>query len=333
MKAIVLNQQTNRLEYQEVPNPVVSKSDVLIRLKAASLNHHELWSLKEKNLQKDAPIIMGSDGAGVVESVGSGVTRFSKGDEVIINSSMNWGPNPRVQGADYQILGFPTDGTFAEYISIPEAYVFTKPPHLSFEEAAAIPLAGLTAYRALFSRGEFEPGQSVLITGVGGGAALMALSFAVAAGASVYVTSGDPSKIQKAVKLGAKGGANYKETHWPAQLQDLSGGFDVIIDSAGGPGFKYLTELANPGARIVLFGRTAGNIEDLSPRVIFWKQLSIHGTSMGTSQEFEQMLKLFSDRNIHPVIDAVYPLEQINDAFNRMDASDQFGKIVIQIWA
>jgi len=333
MKAIVLNQQTNRLEYQEVPNPVVYKSDVLIRLKAASLNHHELWSLKEKNLQKDAPVIMGSDGAGVVESVGSGVTRFSKGDEVIINSSMNWGLNPRVQGADYQILGFPTDGTFAEYISIPEAYVFTKPPHLSFDEAAAIPLAGLTAYRALFSRGEFEPGQSVLITGVGGGAALMALSFAVAAGASVYVTSGDPSKIQKAVKLGAKGGANYKETHWPAQLQDLSGGFDVIIDSAGGPGFKYLTELANPGARIVLFGRTAGNIEDLSPRVIFWKQLSIHGTSMGTSQEFEQMLKLFSDRKIHPVIDAVYPLEQINDAFNRMDASDQFGKIVIQIWA
>ncbi|MEQ8582492.1 MAG: zinc-binding dehydrogenase [Marinoscillum sp.] len=333
MKAVVLNPKNNQLEYQETAEPAISKSDVLIRLKAASLNHHELWSLKEKKLQSDTRIIMGSDGAGVVEQVGSGVTRFSPGDEVIINPSMNWGPDHRVQHADYEILGFPTNGTFAERVSIPEEYVLTKPAHLSFEEAAAIPLAGLTAYRALFTRGEFEPGQSVLITGIGGGAALMALSFAVAAGASVYVTSGSDHKITKAVALGAKGGVNYKAPNWHEQLQALSGGFDVIIDSAGGPGFKYLTEIANPGARIVLFGRTAGMIQDISPRVIFWKQLSIHGTSMGTSQEFEQMLKLFSDRKIHPVIDAVYPLEQINEAFDRMDNSDQFGKIVMKITA
>ena len=148
-------------------------------------------------------------------------------------------------------------------------------------------MAGLTAYRALFTRGEFENNNRILITGIGGGAALFALSFAVALGAEVYVTSGNDHKILKAIKLGAKGGVNYKESGWSAKLLQMAKGFDVIIDSAAGKGFTELTEMTNPGGRIILFGRTAGNIQNLNPSIIFWKQISICGTTMGNNEEFK----------------------------------------------
>ena len=331
MKAIVLNQKTNNLETKEVDRPVLSTTDVLIKLKASALNHHELWTLKEKHLKSDSDIILGSDGAGIIMAAGADVHHLEKGDEVIINPSINWGTNNRVHGKNYEILGFPTQGTFAEYISIDHQYVYHKPEHLSFPESAALPLAGLTAYRALFTRGEFENNHKVLITGIGGGAALFALSFAVASGAEVYVTSGSEHKISKAVELGAQGGVNYKDSDWSAKLLDMVKGFDVIIDSAAGRGFTELTELANPGGRIVLFGRTAGKIPDLSPSTIFWKQLSIHGTTMGTNEEFKKMIDLVSSRKLHPVIDSIYSAQEINLAFDKMDKGEQFGKIVIDM--
>jgi len=331
MKAIILNQDNYKLEVKEVETPKVSKNNVLIKLKAAALNHHELWSLKEKSLESDSEIIMGSDGAGIIEEVGADVKNFKIGDEVIINPSINWGSNQRVQHKDYEILGFPTQGTFAEYISIEEEYIYHKPNHLTFEESAALPLAGLTAYRALFSRGEFEPKNKVLITGIGGGAALFALNFAVASGAEVYVTSGNEDKISKAIELGARGGVNYKDSNWSATLKDKVGGFDVIIDSAAGDGFAKLTELANPGGRIALFGRTAGKINHLNPATIFWKQLSIHGTTMGNNWEFQQMVNLVSERKIHPIIDSVYLPKDVNIAFEKMAGGKQFGKIVINL--
>ncbi|MDP2089327.1 MAG: zinc-binding dehydrogenase [Flavobacteriaceae bacterium] len=331
MKAIILNQKTYKLEIKDVGQPTLSKSDVLIRLKASSLNHHELWSLKDMDLKSDSNIIMGSDGAGIIEEVGSAVNHLRKGDEVIINPSINWGSDERVQSQKYEILGFPKQGTFAEYISIDHQYVYPKPEHLSFEEAAAVPLAGLTAYRALFTRGEFESKNTVLITGIGGGAALFALSFAVASGAEVYITSGNQNKISKALNFGAKGGVNYKDDNWSAELLDKVNGFDIIIDSAAGIGFTELIELAKPGGRIVLFGRTAGNILNLNPKTIFWKQLSIHGTSMGNNEEFKKMINLISSQKIHPVIDSVYSAQEINSAFDKMDRGEQFGKIVIKM--
>ncbi len=199
MKAIVLNQKTYKLETKEVGQPSLSYSDVLIKLKASALNHHELWSLKEKDLKSNSDIIMGSDGAGIIREVGASVKHLNKGDEVIINQSINWGENDRVHGQNYEILGFPKQGTFAEYISIDSQYVYHKPDHLSFQESAALPLAGLTAFRALFTRGEFENNNKVLITGIGGGAALFALSFAVASGADVYVTSGNKNKTNRII--------------------------------------------------------------------------------------------------------------------------------------
>jgi NADPH:quinone reductase-like Zn-dependent oxidoreductase len=331
MKAIVLNQESFKLEIREVENPIISHSDVLVRLKAASINHHELWTLKEKDLKSDSNIILGSDGAGIIMNVGTDADGLKKGDEVIINPSLNWGSNNKVHGEGYEILGFPTNGTFAEYIAINQQYVCHKPEHLSFQESAALPLAGLTAYRALFTRGEFEQSNKVLITGIGGGAALFALKFAVALGAEVYVTSGNDHKILKAIKLGAKDGVNYKDSDWSAKLLKMTEGFDVIVDSAAGKGFKELTEMTNPGGRIALFGRTAGNIQNLSPSIIFWKQISIHGTTMGNDEEFKKMVKLISSKRIHPVIDSVYPAKDISAAFDKMDEGKQFGKIVIDM--
>jgi len=274
MKAATLNQKNYKLQIREVLRPVILESNVLIKLKAAALNHHELWALQEKNLKSNTDIIMGSDGAGVIIEVGDAVDNFKIGDEIVINPSINWGSNNRVHGEKYEILGFPTQGTFAEYISINQKYIHRKPKHLSFEETAAFPLAGLTTYRALYTRGELESNNTVLITGIGGGAALFALSFAVSSGANVYVTSGNENKIRKAIELGAKGGVNYKKSTWGSELLNQVGGFDLIIDSAAGKGFIELTELANPGCRIALFGRTAGKIPMLNPSTIFWKQLS-----------------------------------------------------------
>jgi len=331
MKAAVLNQASYQLEVAEMETPAPAKGEVLVKLKTASINHHELWSMQERSIVSQSAVIMGSDGAGEITEVGHGVASTWIGKAVMINPSLNWGRNPRVQGPDYQILGFPRNGTFAEYISIPVEYVYERPLHLDFDEASAIPLAGLTAYRALFTRGELETGSNVLVTGVGGGAALFALQFAIAAGANAYVTSGSEEKIQMAVSLGAKAGVNYKEPGWDKKLLGMTGGFDIIIDSAAGTGFAALTELANPGARIVLFGRTAGKITQLNPSTIFWKQLSIHGSSMGSDAEFRAMIDFVGFRKLHPVVDSLFGLEDINKAFERMALGQQLGKMIITL--
>lgn len=331
MKAAVLDQNNFTQQIEEVQISAILPYHVLIKIKAASINHHELWSIKEQSKQSPASIIMGSDGAGEVVGIGLHSHPELLGQEVIINPSLDWGNDPRTFGKDYHILGFPQHGTFAEYLSIHERYVVKKPGHLSLEEAAGIPLAGLTAYRALFTKGQLKRGQKVLITGIGGGAALLASAFAIHAGAEVYVSSGNEDKLNAALRLGAKGGANYKTEGWAEKLLKASGGFDLIIDSASGPGFSDLIYLANPGARIVLYGRTAGTIPPLDPQQIFLKQLSILGTSMGNEEEFEAMVQFVGLHQIKPVIDSSYPLAQIQQAFEKMKSGHQFGKIIINI--
>lgn len=331
MKAAVLDQNNFTQQIEELPIPEILPYHVLIKIKAASINHHELWSIKEQSKQSPALIIMGSDGAGEIVEIGLHSNPELMGQEVIINPSLDWGNDPRAFSKDYHILGFPQQGTFAEYLSIHERYIVKKPGYLSFEEAAGIPLAGLTAYRALFTKGQVRKGNKVLITGIGGGAALLALTFALHAGAEVYVSSGNEDKLNAALRLGAKGGANYKTKGWAKMLLETSGGFDLIIDSASGPGFSDLVYLANPGARIVLYGRTAGMLPPLDPQQIFLKQLSILGTSMGNEEEFEAMVKFVSLHQIKPVIDSSYPLTDIQEAFEKMKSGDQFGKIIINV--
>ncbi|MEO6760625.1 MAG: zinc-binding dehydrogenase, partial [Saprospiraceae bacterium] len=184
----------------------------------------------------------------------------------------------------------PDQGTFAEYICIPPANIFPKPPPLNWEQAAALPLAGLTAWRALFSRCQLVPGEKLLITGIGGGVALLALQLALAAGAEVWVTSGSEEKLAKALAMGAQGGANYRQPGWDKQLKQTAGGFDVVLDSAAGDGFAALPGLCNPGARIGIYGGTLGKINGFSPQALFWKQISILGSTMGTPADFAAML-------------------------------------------
>jgi NADPH:quinone reductase-like Zn-dependent oxidoreductase len=331
MRAVFFKGKDQPLSVHKIKKFRPVKDQVLIRLHNAALNHRDLWTWREQNVTSADGIILGSDGCGVIEDVGEDADTLLIGSEVIINPSLDWGSNPIVQGNSFRILGYPDHGTFSDYIAISKKYAFEKPDHLNFAESAAVPLSGLTAYRALFSKARLRAKEKVLITGIGGGAALWVLQFAVAYQARVYVTSGSDEKINKAKALGAIEGFNYKDPEWHQKALKEAGGFDIIIDSAGGDEFSKFIELALPGGRIVNFGRTAGNITNIATRLLYWKQLSIHGTTMGTRDEFLSMLDFVESRTLRPVIDQIFPLENIEDAMKRMEESDQFGKIVLQI--
>ena len=330
MKALVLVGKDQPLSYQDVPNlenTYGTSRDSreggysIIKLKAAALNHRDVWIQKGMYAGIKYPSILGSDGAGIDE----------KGKAVIINPTINWGDNPKAQGKDFRILGLPDEGTFAEYLRIETANVIPKPKHLTFEQAAALPLAGLTAYRALFTKCVAKAGDTVLISGVGGGVALFALQFAVAAGCEVWVTSGSDEKIERAKTMGAKGGFNYKTEGWAKAATAQTGGFDVVIDSAAGAGFADLVKICRAAARICFFGGTAGAITGVSPQIVFYKQISIFGSMMGTADEFSKMAKFVTKHKIVPVVDAVFDLKDGNEALKRMDEGKQFGKIVLKI--
>jgi len=331
MKAIVLTAAGQPLEFKEVEKPQFGPGEVLVEIKAAALNRRDWWITQGKYAGIKYPSILGSDGSGVVAEVGAGVDQSWMGKEVIINPGNNWGEHPEHQQKEFKILGLPDDGTFAEYVKTAAEYLYPKPAHLTWEQAAAIPLAGLTAYRALFTKGKAKKGDKVLIVGVGAGTGSFALQFALAAGCQVFVTSGSGEKIEAAKVLGAAAGVSYKAQDWAEQLKHLAGGFDVIIDSALGGGFAKLLDLCNPGARIVFFGGTAGNLPELNARKIFWKQLSLLGTTLGTQEDFKAMLDLINEHKIVPVVDEVFPLAIAEQAVRKMDNSAQFGKIVLKV--
>lgn len=318
-----------RVDRAELSAP--KNGEAAVRLRAAALNHRDLWIQKGQYAGVKYPITPGSDGSGVVEKVGPGVDPSWIGRKVIINPSLDWGPGEEAQEKDFRILGLPDPGTFAEWIKVPAANLAPMPAHLSFEEAAALPLAGLTAYRALFTRGRLAPGETLLVTGIGGGVAQFLLRFGIAAGARVFVTSGSEDKLAKAVAMGAEGGVNYRNGDWAESLLQKCGPFDCIIDSAGGPGFPQLCDLARPGGRLVFFGATAGNPREMPLRKVFWRQLSLLGTTMGSPREFAAMVRLVEEKGIQPVVDGVYPFEQADEALRRMDAGGQFGKLVLKI--
>ncbi len=320
MKALVLKSQEEPFYYGEWEDPLANAGEAIVGLKAASLNHRDVFITQGKYPGIRYPVILGSCGAGTLD-----------GREVVVNPAFAWGDDPRAQSRAFHILGLPRDGTFAEQVAVPREKIYDKPAHLSWAEAAALPLAGMTAYRALFTRGQLRAGERVLVSGIGGGVALFVLQFALAAGASVWVTSGSEEKIERAVGLGAGGGAIYRSDDWSAQLKEQAGGFDLIIDSAGGAGFPHFLQLCRPGARIVTYGGTRGKIPQLSPQIIFWKQLSILGSTMATDEEFAGMLDFVTRHRLHPVVDQVVPLAEGRRAFERMDEGRQFGKIVLAV--
>jgi zinc-binding alcohol dehydrogenase/oxidoreductase len=334
MKAIVLREfgGPEQLRYEEVPDPTPGRGEVVVRLKAAALNRRDYFITINQYPGIRLPAIPGSDGAGIVAAVGEGVDNVAVGSEVVINPTLNWGDNPRVQGPDFQILGVPTDGTYAQLVKVPAENVYPKPEYLTWEEAAALPLAALTAYRALITRGRLQPGETVFIPGIGSGVATFLLQIAVAAGARVFVSSRSDEKIERALQLGASGGVNVNSEKWVKELQArMEGQADLSVDSVGGDTFSQLIRIAKPGGRIVTFGATRGPVPNLVMPLIFLKQLDILGSTMGNAEEFEQMLSFFQKHEIRPVIDRSFPLEQASEAVKRMQAGDQFGKILLEI--
>lgn len=330
MKAITLDDtNSSKLNVREVPERPLKEGEVRVAIKAAALNHRDEWCRQGLYPNIQNGIILGSDGSGVVEEVANGTEESWLGKEVIINPAINWGENQKAQNKDFEILGMPRNGTLAEKVIVPVDRLHLKPAHLTFEEAAGLPLAGLTAFRALFYQGEVKPGDAVLITGFGGGVAQLAFQYAVQANALVYATSSKKEKLDKASELGAKGVFNYTDPDWTSQALEQTGGFDIIIDSAAGDAINNLINVVKPGGRIVFYGATLGNPSEIIARKIFWNQIKLMGTTMGSDQDFQNMIQFVSENKVTPLIDEVFPFDKASDAFDKMKEGKQLGKIVL----
>lgn len=332
MKAVVLHETggPDKLRIEDVPTPSPAPGQVRVALKASALNRRDFWITVGAYPRIQFPSISGSDGAGVIDAVGAGVDASMIGREVIIYPARDWGDDPRCGGPDFRVLGMPDQGTLAEYICVSVENVTEKPPHLSWVQAAAVPLAGLTAWRAVVTHGEVQAGQKVLVTGIGGGVATFALLWARYHGASVYVTSGSDEKLAQAKQLGAVDGVNYRAADWSRRIRELSGGIDLVIDSAGGNVVNAALNTLNNGGRFVFFGATLGNPgEGLEMAKLFFRQIRIQGTTMGTPAEFNAMVEFINRHRIEPVVDQVLKLEDAVEAYRRLEAGDQLGKLVL----
>jgi zinc-binding alcohol dehydrogenase/oxidoreductase len=319
-----------KLRVDEIAVPGVGDGEALVRIRAAALNRRDLFITQGLYTNIRLPVTLGSDGAGEIAALGSLVADLHVGDEVVINPMLGWGEDSRVWDAVHSsILGMPRDGTFAQYVAVPLENVYRKPGGLSTDEAAAIPLAGLTAYRAVFTRGAVQRGETVLITGVGGGVQSLALLFAKHAGAHAIVTSSSDAKLERARALGADLAINYKTNPEWSKLLRSTAPVDLVVDSSGGESLRKALDAVRPGGRVVIYGGTTGDAT-IKMFPIFWKHLSILGTSMGSPQDFAAMLELFAS-GLRPVVDRAFDLADAVTAFRHLEAASQFGKIVLRV--
>lgn len=308
----------------ERPEPEVPEGWVLVELRAAALNWHDCL-LRQGVYPFPLPRIPGSDGAGV---------RADSGEEVVVLPSLHWGSDERAPGAAWEILGDQTDGTYAELVALPAENVLPKPVGWSFEEAAALTLAGLTAYRALFSRGRLREGETVLVLGAGGGVAGIAVALARMAGARVLVTTSSAAKLEHARGLGADDGVLYTDGDWPSGIRDLTSdgqGVDLVVDSVGSTWQESLTAL-RPGGRLVTFGATGSARTEVDVRRFYFAQQTIVGTTLGSSHDTAGLLSLIeADPDWRPTIDRVLPLEQAAEAHALVERREHTGKVVLSI--
>lgn len=325
LKAIV--HEFGEVKVKEMEDPAAGKGEVVIALKAAGLNRRDTYIPKRRGDQKPA-LIIGSDGAGIIESVGDGVEGWSVGDEVIINPSLRWFAKSDAPPAEFDILGMPDHGTFAEKIAISAEQLEPKPQYLTWEEAAAIALAGTTGYRALVTRGQLREGETVLIPGAGSGVATFLIQFAKHIGARVIVTSRSEEKRRKAEELGADLAID-TNSDWKEQLQEET--IDLVIDSVGRATFNRSLEVLRTGGRIVVFGSTTEDIVDFDLRTFFYAQQTLLGSTMGSREELREMLAFMETHEVRPAIDSVIPLEEAVKAFEKLEDSTQFGKVIFSI--
>ena len=332
LKALQLVEPGN-VDIVEVDRPVAQTGEVLIKMKAAALNRRDQWIREGKYPNIQTNITLGSDGSGEVIEAGSSDVEKWVGKKVIINPNVKWGSSSKAQSSEYSVLGMPVDGTLAEYMAVDAARIAPQPEHLNAVEAAALPLGGLTAYRAIMKQDNLQPNDKVLISGFGGGVAQFAFQFGVAAGAEVYVTSSSAEKIQSAVDMGAKMGFNYKEESWPKKAITYSKGFDVVIDSAGGDQINTFIKMMRPGGKIVFYGATNGLPAKLDMYRMFWNQLTLQGTTMGSDGEFTEMLKFVSKHKIKPIVDKdVRLFSEVKQSLDQMREGDRIGKLVVRFF-
>jgi len=314
---------------QEVPTPNAGPGEVRVAIKAASINHRELFVSHGQYPGMTLPAIMGCDGAGVVDQIGEGVTDVKVGDEVVLYPGRNWGPKRSGPGAEFGLLGMPFPGTLAEYVCVPASNLAPKPAFMSWEEAGAMPLTALTSWRALMFKGQLQAGETLLISGIGGGVATFGLAFAVAKGAKVYVTGESEEVLARAKEMGAIDGLLFTDPEWRKKVGKMTGGIDVVLDGAPSPSFANYVRAINPGARIVIYGSTAGNEVKFNATDIFLKSASIVGSQVGDPIDFKEMLAFAGEHKIKPVIQTTFPLDQAAEALLHLRDKHSYGKIVV----
>ncbi|MGH3065170.1 MAG: quinone oxidoreductase family protein [Gaiellaceae bacterium] len=308
------------LVHESVGDPQPKPGEVVVELRAAALNRRDLL-VRNGVYPFPLPLIPGSDGAGV---------RRDTGEEVVINCGIGWGDREDAPAEGFELVGGPRDGTYAELIALPGENLYPKPAGFSWEEAAAFPLAALTAYRALFSRGGLEVGETVLVLGAASGVSTFAVQLAAQAGARVLVTSSSDEKIERARGLGADGGVNYATTaDWPAAAREL-GPIDLVLDSVGST-WQQSLDCVRRGGRVVVFGGTGGTEVTLQVRPFYFAQQSVLGTQLGSPGDFEGLLRMLEGGSWRPTIDSVRPLVEAEAALARMQAGEHFGKLVLSI--
>ncbi|HDR7963338.1 TPA: zinc-binding dehydrogenase [Bacillus wiedmannii] len=328
MKAIVhqYKKGVEGLEYKFSSETNPNAGEVKVKLKAAGLNHRDLFIINNRK-EMDLPLVIGSDGSGIVTEIGEGVSNNLLNSEVIINPSIGWENIAEVPDLP-EVLGGPKNGTFAEYVIVPAENVVAKPSYLTWEESGVLSLSALTAYRALFTKGRLKCGEHVLIPGIGGGVATFAMLFAKAIGAKVSVTSRVESKRKFAETYGADFSFN-SSGNWEESLRGEK--VDLIIDSIGPATFLQYFDVLKPNGRIVNFGASSGDKIELPLRALFYNQIDIMGTSMGSREEFNEMIKFIEKYKIKPIIDKVYSLKEAIQALSRMEQSEQFGNIALRM--
>ena len=325
MQAVVLREFGDPfvLRAENVEEPKPEDGEVVVELRAAALNRRDTAVRRGAYGDFDLPLVLGSDGAGV---------KRDTGDDVVVFPSLRWGEREDVAGDGFGILGGPEDGTYAELVKVPAENVYPKPSRLSWEEAAALPLAGLTAYRALFARARLQAGETVLVLGAGSGVATFTVQLARQADARVLVTSSSAEKIARARDLGAEAGVDYTEADWTEEVRGLTGGagVDVVLDSVGTTWADSLRCLRK-GGRAVVFGATGGGEATLDVRPFYLSHLSLLGTTMGSPRDFEGLLVAVERGDWTPVVDTVRPLAEAGAAHERMERGEQFGKLVLSV--
>jgi NADPH:quinone reductase-like Zn-dependent oxidoreductase len=325
------------LRIEDVPTPQPGPGEVLVRVKAAAMNHLDLWVRRGLPIETTMPHVGGSDVAGVIADVGDGVDRARIGERVVINPSLfdgtcEWcrrGEEPMCPR--YRIMGEHTDGGFAEYVVAAADHAYRIPDALSFEHAAALPIAYMTAWRAVQSRARVRPGEDVLVLGASGGTALAAVQIARLAGGRVFAVTSGAENVERLRGLGAAFVYDREAEDWAKAVQRDTGGrgVDVVVEGPGAATWKgSLRSLAN-GGRLVTFGATTGPKVEIDIRALFWRQVSIVGTTMASVAEFEAMLQAVFSGALAPVVDTVLPLDEIRAAHERLEAGGQFGKIVL----